>query len=95
MATELSSRRFELHRQQTTSADALCSLSSSVTRSQLQGWRKYATWEASQGEFDRARSVFERALDVEPTDVQLWLHYCETVRRSVCHRLCSSRVLSD
>lgn len=24
--------------------------------------------------------MFERALDVDPTDVLLWMHYCETVR---------------
>lgn len=40
---------------------------------------QYALWEASQGEFERARSIFERALDVEPTAVSLWLKYTETV----------------
>ena len=28
-------------------------------------WIKYAEWEASIGEFARARSVFERAIDVD------------------------------
>jgi crooked neck len=32
---------------------------------------------ASQGEYDRARSVFERALDVDARAIQLWLTYTE------------------
>ncbi|GAA6001131.1 Clf1p [Rhodotorula paludigena] len=47
------------------------------TRSNIQAWAKYATWEASQNEFARSRSVFERALDVDPTSVRLWLAYTE------------------
>ena len=33
--------------------------------------------QASQGEYPRSRSVFERALDVDPRSVQLWLSYTE------------------
>lgn len=33
--------------------------------------------QASQGEFARSRSVFERALDVDPRSIQLWLSYTE------------------
>ena len=33
--------------------------------------------QASQGEYARARSVFERALDVDPRSIQLWLSYSE------------------
>lgn len=33
--------------------------------------------QASQGEYARSRSVFERALDVDPRSVQLWLSYTE------------------
>jgi crooked neck len=40
-------------------------------------WIKYATWEASQKEFERARSVFERARDVDYKNVGLWLKYAE------------------
>ncbi|GAC93530.1 hypothetical protein PHSY_001095 [Pseudozyma hubeiensis SY62] len=40
-------------------------------------WIKYAEWEASQGEMDRCRSVYERALDVEPHYLPLWLRYTE------------------
>lgn len=50
------------------------------TRSNIAAWIKYAYWEASQGEYDRSRSVYERALDVDPTDVKLWLSYSEMVR---------------
>lgn len=40
-------------------------------------WCKYALWEASQNEFERARSVFERALDVDYRNLTLWLKYAE------------------
>lgn len=40
-------------------------------------WLKYAHWEASQSEFDRARSIFERALDVDYRNQSLWLKYAE------------------
>ena len=36
-------------------------------------WIRYAVWELDQREFDRARSVFERALDVDSTNVPLWI----------------------
>jgi crooked neck len=53
------------------------------TRSDLREWTKYGLFEAQQGEYARARSVFERALDVEPTSTKLWLAYCDMVRRFV------------
>lgn len=40
-------------------------------------WLKYAKWEAEQNELDRARSVYERALDVDYKSVQIWLRYSE------------------
>ncbi|KAG2007355.1 pre-mRNA-splicing factor CLF1 [Coprinopsis cinerea AmutBmut pab1-1] len=40
-------------------------------------WLQYANWEASQNEFARSRSVFERALDVDPSSIQIWLSYTE------------------
>jgi crooked neck len=40
-------------------------------------WLKYASWEISQKDFDRARSVFERALDVDYRNQVLWLKYAE------------------
>ena len=38
--------------------------------------------QASQNEFDRSRSVFERALDVDPRSIQLWLSYTEMELKS-------------
>lgn len=40
-------------------------------------WCRYALWEASQMDFTRARSVFERALDVDYRNQTLWLKYAE------------------
>jgi len=37
---------------------------------------------ASQNEFARSRSVFERALDVDPRSIQLWLSYTEMELKS-------------
>lgn len=40
-------------------------------------WCKYGLWEASQKEFVRARSVFERALDVDYRNQTIWFKYAE------------------
>ena len=40
-------------------------------------WTRYALWEASLKEFERARSIFERALDVEYRNPVIWLKYAE------------------
>ncbi|KAK1769471.1 hypothetical protein QBC33DRAFT_321197 [Phialemonium atrogriseum] len=47
-------------------------------RVRLDNWLSYAQWELEQKEFARARSVFERALDVHPNNVQLWIRYVES-----------------
>ncbi|KAF2231468.1 TPR-like protein [Viridothelium virens] len=47
-------------------------------RIRLDNWTRYAAWELEQKEFRRARSVFERALDVLPTEVTLWLRYVDS-----------------
>lgn len=39
---------------------------------------KYAKWEASQIEFDRCRSIFERGLEIDYQAIPLWLNYAET-----------------
>ncbi|KAK9114221.1 hypothetical protein Syun_021018 [Stephania yunnanensis] len=40
-------------------------------------WIKYAKWEESQKDFARARSVWERALEVDYRNPTLWLKYAE------------------
>lgn len=40
-------------------------------------WIKYAEWEFNMKEYRRARSIFERAIDVHPYTIQLWLKYTE------------------
>lgn len=40
-------------------------------------WIKYATWEASQQQFERARSVFLRAIDVDYRNHALWLKWAD------------------
>jgi crooked neck len=46
-------------------------------RQNLNNWLRYAQWELDQKEFARARSVFERALDVHPNSPPLWMRYSE------------------
>ena len=43
----------------------------------MNNWMRYAQWELEQKEFRRARSIFERALDVDSTSVILWIRYVE------------------
>lgn len=47
-------------------------------RVNLNNWMRYAQWELEQKEFARARSIFERALDVHPNNVVLWVRYIES-----------------
>ncbi|KAL7930868.1 TPR-like protein [Trichoderma chlorosporum] len=51
-------------------------------RVKLNNWLQYAQWELEQKEFARARSVFERCLDVHPNDVQAWTRYIEAEMKS-------------
>lgn len=51
-------------------------------RISLPNWLRYATWELENKEFARARSIFERALDVHPNNVQLWIRYIEAEIKS-------------
>ncbi|KAK1610623.1 hypothetical protein QYE76_034296 [Lolium multiflorum] len=48
----------------------------------VSAWVKYAKWEEGQRDFARARSVFERALDVAHRDHTLWLKYAEFEMRN-------------
>lgn len=46
-------------------------------RMNMNNWMRYAAWELEQKEYRRARSIFERALDVDPAHIQLWIRYIE------------------
>lgn len=48
----------------------------------ISNWIKYAQWEESQKEVQRARSIYERALDVDHRNITLWLKYTEMEMRS-------------
>lgn len=47
----------------------------------ISNWIRYAKWEESVGELQRARSVFERALDIDHRNIGLWLQYAELEMR--------------
>lgn len=51
-------------------------------RINMNNWMRYAQWELEQKEFKRARSIFERALDVDATSVPLWIRYSEAEMRN-------------
>ena len=51
-------------------------------RINMNNWMRYAQWELEQKEFRRARSIFERALDVDSTSVVLWIRYIEAEMKS-------------
>ncbi|XP_058667578.1 crooked neck-like protein 1 [Ammospiza caudacuta] len=46
-------------------------------RTVISNWIKYAQWEESLKEIQRARSIYERALDVDYRSVTFWLKYAE------------------
>ncbi|RZF39167.1 hypothetical protein LSTR_LSTR005795 [Laodelphax striatellus] len=48
----------------------------------ISNWLKYAQWEESQKEVPRARSIYERALDVDHRNITLWLKYTEMEMRN-------------
>jgi crooked neck len=50
-------------------------------RLNLSNWIKYAQWEESQNEIQRARSIWERAIDIDHRAVQVWLKYAELEMR--------------
>lgn len=43
----------------------------------VSNWIKYAQWEESQKEIQRARSIWERAIDNEHRNITIWLKYAE------------------
>ena len=44
-------------------------------RTLIQVWLRYAKWEGENKEFERARSIWERAIEVDYQHVPLWLGY--------------------
>eukprot|EP00301_Raphidiophrys_heterophryoidea_P009219 c13576_g1_i1.p1 GENE.c13576_g1_i1~~c13576_g1_i1.p1 ORF type:complete len:691 (-),score=182.39 c13576_g1_i1:127-2151(-) len=51
------------------------------SRTTLTYYIKYAKWEEGQGDLRRARSIFERALEVDYRNSSLWLKYAEMEMR--------------
>ena len=45
-------------------------------------WTRYAQWEEGQGDFARARSVWERAIDQNYKEVPVWINYAEMEMRA-------------
>jgi len=52
-----------------------------MQRHHMGTWIKYATWEESLQEFRRARTIFERALDIDYKNASVWLKYAEMEMR--------------
>ncbi|KAK0179410.1 hypothetical protein PV327_005166 [Microctonus hyperodae] len=48
----------------------------------VSNWMKYAHWEEKQKQIPRARSIYERALDVDHRNITLWLKYVEMEMRN-------------
>ena len=51
-------------------------------REHMGNWVKYASFEEENKEFERSRSVFERALEVDHRSSELWLRYAEFEMRN-------------
>jgi crooked neck len=51
-------------------------------REHVGNWVKYARFEEDNREYERARSVFERALEVDVRNPELWLRYAELEMRN-------------
>ncbi|RUS80280.1 hypothetical protein EGW08_011964 [Elysia chlorotica] len=62
-------------------------------RSVMSNWIKYAQWEESQKELQRARSVWERGLDVDHRNITVWLKYAEMEMR--CRQVNHARNIWD
>ncbi len=50
-------------------------------RTQMTNWIKYARWEESQQDLERARSVYERAIDADHRNIPVWIKYAEMEMR--------------
>jgi crooked neck len=58
-----------------------------ANRNNMGCWKRYALWEATQNQFERARSVFERALEVDMKCQMIWVQYVqmETSNKFINH----------
>ncbi|KAI9218244.1 protein crooked neck [Blastocladiella britannica] len=71
---ELLERRFQMRKQ---FEDVL-----RRTKFHIGYWLKYAKWEEQQRELDRARSVYERVLEIDPRNPAIWIQYAEMEMRA-------------
>lgn len=57
-----------------------------VTRQRYnyKSWIKYAEWESRIGEYERARNIFKRALEIDYKNLSLWLRYAEMEIQGKC-----------
>ena len=55
-----------------------------MSRNAMGTWLKYGAFEEAQRDFERARSVYERALDVDHRNTTLWLK-CSPPARTSTH----------
>eukprot|EP00310_Coccolithus_braarudii_P026009 CAMPEP_0183337974 /NCGR_PEP_ID=MMETSP0164_2-20130417/5431_1 /TAXON_ID=221442 /ORGANISM="Coccolithus pelagicus ssp braarudi, Strain PLY182g" /LENGTH=743 /DNA_ID=CAMNT_0025507747 /DNA_START=8 /DNA_END=2237 /DNA_ORIENTATION=- len=53
-----------------------------MNRMAIGTWLKYAAFEEAQRDFERARSVYERAIDVDHRNSTVWLKYAEMEMRN-------------
>lgn len=53
-----------------------------MNRNAIGTWLKYAAFEEAQRDFERARSVYERAIDIDHRNTTLWLKYAECEMRN-------------
>eukprot|EP00957_Ditylum_brightwellii_P185299 14110062-Ditylum_brightwellii.AAC.1 len=51
-------------------------------REHMSNWVKYARFEEDNKEFERSRSIYERALEVDHRSSELWLRYAEFEMRN-------------
>eukprot|EP01006_Ploeotia_vitrea_P010905 TRINITY_DN28836_c0_g1_i1.p1 TRINITY_DN28836_c0_g1~~TRINITY_DN28836_c0_g1_i1.p1 ORF type:complete len:651 (+),score=78.48 TRINITY_DN28836_c0_g1_i1:48-2000(+) len=52
------------------------------SRNNVSHWYKYAKWEEEQLDYERCRSIYERALDVDPRSGTMWQRYAEMEMRN-------------
>lgn len=48
----------------------------------MSNWFKYAAYEDNMKELERARSIYERGIDVDHRCIQIWLRYAEMEMRN-------------